>query len=643
MKRRIGFISEHASPLATLGGVDSGGQNVYVGELARHLTTLGYEVDIFTRWDNPDLPVIVSWVTDVRVIHIKAGPIEIIEKEKIFPFMAEFADSMIAFISAEPAHYGLFHANFWMSAMIASEIKKTFSIPFVVTFHALGYIRKIYQGDNDKFPAERISIEKQIVRDADQIVAECPQDKEDLINYYEATADKITVIPCGFNPAQFYPIDKMLARMILKLDKEPFTILQLGRLVPRKGIDNVIQAVSKLKKTNRNVRLVVVGGETEDVHDGNNPEAHRLMTLAHREGVADIVRFTGRKNREELKYYYAAADVFVTTPWYEPFGITPLEAMACGTPVIGSDVGGIKFSIEDGKTGFLVPPKNPEALAEKIFELMNNAEMLRQMQRNALRRAGALFTWAKVSDMMASLYERILLLNPIYRSEEAEAIAFIEESFEEASSTFLLAKETLSISILKAASMVVNAFRKNKKVLICGNGGSAAESQHLAAELVGRFEIAHRQALPAIALTADTSTITAWANDIGYDDVFARQVEAFGQRGDILLCFSTSGQSANVIQAMKTALEKNMYCIALTGKGGGEMSSYAHVNLIVPSVSTVRIQETHLHVLHTLCSLIEGNLFKSKRQPMAVEQKVHSGKITHKRSIGTVVNDNSMK
>jgi D-inositol-3-phosphate glycosyltransferase len=164
--------------------------------------------------------------------------------------------------------------------------------------------------------------------------------------------------------------------------------------------------------------------------------------------------------------------------------------------------------------------------------------------------------------------------------------------------------------ISRAASMMATCFRKNRKVLICGNGGSAAESQHLAAELVGRFTMPERQALPAIALTADGAIATAWANDVGFDEIFARQIEAYGQKGDILFCFSTSGQSANVIQAMKKALEKNMYCIALTGKGGGEMALLAHVNIVVPSSNTQRIQEIHLHILHTICSLIEAELFR---------------------------------
>jgi D-inositol-3-phosphate glycosyltransferase len=611
MKRRIAFISEHASPLATLGGVDSGGQNVYVGELARHLVTFGYQVDIFTRWDNRQLPETISWIADVRVIHVQAGPVSVIEKEQLLQYMEEFTSNMLAFMDREGLFYQLIHANFFMSALVAADIKGITGIPFVVTFHALGCIRKIFQGGNDKFPSKRIEIEKRIVNEADHIIAECPQDKEDLLKHYNAPPNKITIIPCGFNAQEFYPIDRLVARMVLNLPTTEHIALQLGRMVPRKGVDNVIRAVAKLRKTSLPVRLIIVGGEMEEADLMRDPEISRLKSIAREEGVLDFVTFAGRKNRDILKYYYAAADVFITTPWYEPFGITPLEAMACGTPVIGSDVGGIKYSVEDGKTGYLVPPRDPDSLAVKMYELLHDPALLHRMKQQAIKRVNFHFTWTKVAQQMANLYDRVL-----EKDFEEDASAIIEKAFDHAVNTLEKSKKTLTKAIIEASLLLTNCFKRNRKVLVCGNGGSAAESQHLSAELVGRFEMAERRALPAIALTADTSVITAWSNDFSYDEVFSRQVEAFGQKGDILFCFSTSGQSTNVINAMKTALEKQMICISLTGKGGGEMSSYAHTNLVVPSHNTQRIQELHLHILHTICRLVEEKLFGNVRQPV---------------------------
>lgn len=609
MKRKIAFISEHASPLATLGGVDSGGQNVYVGELAKHLAQLGFEIDIFTRCDNERLPSIVLWVKDVRIIHIKAGPQYFIEKEQLLGYMGEFADNMERFIHRENIVYHLIHANFFMSAMVAQTLKNKIAVPFVVTFHALGAVRKLHQGANDAFPPERLQIEKSIVEDADHIIAECPQDREDLIQHYQADSAKITIIPCGFSEHEFHPMDRQLARMVLNIESNDFIILQLGRMVKRKGVDNVIKALKLVRERAIPVRLIIVGGESDLTDSSNNPEILRLQTIVAQHGLEDSVCFAGRKNRDMLKYYYAAADVFVTTPWYEPFGITPLEAMACGTPVIGSNVGGIKYSVEDGKTGYLVPPENAQALADKIVELLADSCMLDKMRHNAIRRVQFHFTWAKVADRVRALYE--CLLTPGENEFEMHAVAFVDESFDHAITTIQRAKKVLTSSVIQAGHLLASCFSEGKKVLVCGNGGSAAESQHLAAELVGRFELSNRRALPTLALSADTSILTAWGNDIGYEHVFARQVEAYGKKGDVLFCFSTSGQSQNVINAMKAALDQEMICIALTGKGGGEMTSYAHVNIVVPSNNTQRIQELHLHILHSLCHLVEVKLFGS--------------------------------
>lgn len=408
MKKNIAFISEHASPLATLGGVDSGGQNVYVAELAKYVSTLGYAIDIFTRWDDASLPEVIEWIPGVRVVHVKAGPLRNIPKEELLQHMPEFSHSMLAFIKNESIRYALVHANFWMSALVAAQLKEELNIPFVVTFHALGHVRRIHQGSQDKFPAERIRIEEETVMKADHIIAECPQDREDLIMYYNASPDKITIVPCGFNPLEFYPIDRLTARAVIEAGPEEKIILQLGRMVPRKGVDNVVRALAKANNQSTRLRLIVVGGEADHPNPLFCPEVARLQQIAREEGVLDQVTFAGRKNREVLKYYYSAADIFITTPWYEPFGITPLEAMACGTPVIGANVGGIKYSVADGKTGFLVPPNNPEVLADKITRLINDPALLQAMKNNAVKRVSALFTWAKVANSVTCLYENVI-------------------------------------------------------------------------------------------------------------------------------------------------------------------------------------------------------------------------------------------
>jgi len=406
--KRIAFISEHASPMASLGGVDTGGQNVYVAQLAKHLAAQGYLVDVFTRRESAEIAEVVDWAPGVRVIHVTAGPAEVIIKENILQYMDDFKDNMIAFIINKQLHYALTHANFFMSAQVAMGVKKELDIPFVVTFHALGHVRRIHQAEKDKFPEERLTIEEQAVQEADHIIAECPQDKEDLIQYYNAPVENISIIPCGFSATEFYPIDKEVARKIVGLPQKEHIILQLGRMVPRKGVDNVIRALGKLKGTKKPVKLVVVGGECEELVEETCPEYARLMNIAREYNIDASVIFTGRKNRDQLKFYYNAADVFITTPWYEPFGITPLEAMACGTPVIGSNVGGIKYSVADGETGLLVPAEDPEALAEKITELVNDEDKLNCMSRSAIKRVNTFFTWARVAGQVEALYKKLM-------------------------------------------------------------------------------------------------------------------------------------------------------------------------------------------------------------------------------------------
>lgn len=404
MKYRIAFISDHASPLATLGSVDSGGQNVYVAELAKQLAAKGYSIDIFTRRDDEQQAEIVNWLPEIRVVHITAGPSAYIPKEKLLPYMPVFAEEMEAFILRNQLDYRLLHAHFFMSGCVASVIRRQLGIPYIITFHALGLVRRIHQKEADQFPAERVSIETMLVHDADHIIAECPQDKEDLIQHYEAREENISIIPCGFSSEEFYPVDKASARRQLQLPINGKIVLQLGRMVPRKGVDNVIRSLAHVKTDTEPVYLVIVGGEGDLPDVLNTPELKRLQKVAEEAGVPSQVIFTGKQPRHLLRYYYSAADVFVTTPWYEPFGITPLEAMACGTPVIGSNVGGIKYSVADGSTGYLVPPKSPIRLGQKLDQLLNNPALLKKMKKNALIRVKKDFTWERVARSMHSIY-----------------------------------------------------------------------------------------------------------------------------------------------------------------------------------------------------------------------------------------------
>ena len=624
MTKRIALISEHASPLAILGGVDSGGQNVYVSQIARHLPPLGYEVDVFTRRNSDLLPEIVEWLDGVRIIHVPAGPAEFVAKEKLLPTMAEFTRYVIA--CCRDGAYDLIHANFWMSALVAAEVKKALDIPFVVTFHALGRVRRLHQGKDDHFPDTRFDVEDRIVAEADRIIAESPQEKQDLIQLYNANPARISLIPGGFDPVELAPVNKILARVALGFSPKERLILQLGRMVPRKGVANVIRGLARLIHDHDILaRLIVVGGEAEAPDPRLTPEIGRLKAVAEAEGVADQVTFVGRRGREALKYYYSAADVFVTTPWYEPFGITPVEAMACGTPVIGAAVGGIKFTVADGKTGFLVPARDPDALGQRLAHLYRHPELLDRFGRRGIQRANEFFTWPRVAGATADLYGEILTVGQQAVGQSAMAgqqpagadsrLELIDQGFVASIETLQQSQQLLQRAIADMAGAISACFAGGGKLLICGNGGSAAEAQHLAAELVGRFKRLDRDALPALALTADTAVLSAWANDAGYKHVFARQVEALGRPGDLIIGISTSGRSPNLIEAFKTAQTNSVGCLALLGGDGGELLELADTAIVVPSTDPQRVQEVQILILHLLCELVEEQLEAGRPTP----------------------------
>jgi D-inositol-3-phosphate glycosyltransferase len=405
---KVAIVSEHASPLALIGGVDSGGQNVYVANVAKQLARAGHEVDVFTRHDSHLMPEVVHWRRNLRVVHVPAGPTAFVPKEALLEHMDAFGDWLAEHLSASERPYDVVHANFFMSGAAALRAAQAIDFPLVTTFHALGLVRRAHQGASDGFPDERFAIERTLMQESRRVIAECPQDRRDMMELYDADAARIDIVPCGFDPEELYPMDRDAARAQLGWPEGEFTILQLGRMVPRKGVDNVIRAIAVLKRARVRARLCVVGGATDAADPVATPEIGRLMALASAEGVADRVHFLGRRERDALPIHYAAGDVFVSTPWYEPFGITPVEAMACARPVIGSDVGGIRTTVVDGQTGYLVAPNDPAALAARLAALQRDPALARALGEAGLARARRLYTWRRVARGIAECYERAL-------------------------------------------------------------------------------------------------------------------------------------------------------------------------------------------------------------------------------------------
>jgi hypothetical protein len=397
---RIALISDHASPLTSPGSIDAGGQNVYVAEVARHQRALGHEVDVFTRRDDPSLPSEVVTPDGVRVVHVDAGPARVIAKERLLPWMDDFAAAVER--TGRIRRYDVVHANFWMSTIAGMRLQRSLGTPFVVTFHALGKIRRREQGTADESPGGREAIETAAVRTADRVIAECPQDEYDLSELYDADLSRISLVPAGYEPRELSPRSRYAARKRIGIPLGGPLILHVGRFVPRKGIDDAIRGASTVLARMRHARMIVVGGHPDD--PASVQERARLERIARELEVRKQVAFAGAVPRHRLRDFYAAADVFVTTPWYEPFGITPVEAMACGTPVIGSAVGGIGYTVRDGVTGFLVPPRSPDAIAGALTEALADRRRLRRMGRSAASHVRPTFTWRRITEQLIDAY-----------------------------------------------------------------------------------------------------------------------------------------------------------------------------------------------------------------------------------------------
>ncbi len=414
---RIAFLSEHASPVALLGGADAGGQNVYIDEVSRNLARRGYAVDVFTRRPSIDAPEIIEWAPGVRVINLPAGPPQPRPKDELWPYMPEFCDAILRFMERDEVRYDLIHGNFWMSGWVATELRQRLDIPVVQIFHATGKTKKRHQKKVDTSPGDRIKTELGIVREVDRLIAQCPAERTELIEDYHADSRKVVIIPSAVNTKIFRPVAQAEARRRIGVAQEGKVIVYIGRMLPRKDIRNIVRALALLKRENKGEgegaihcapTLLVVGGETVEPDPEATPEIGELQRLASQLGVAEQVRFIGKRQANELRYYYGASDVMVTTPWYEPFGLTPLEAMACGRPVIGSAVGGLPFTIKDGKTGLLVPPRDPAALAHALQYLLSQPERCIEMGKAARQRVEHEFTWTIVAMRTAALYETVL-------------------------------------------------------------------------------------------------------------------------------------------------------------------------------------------------------------------------------------------
>jgi D-inositol-3-phosphate glycosyltransferase len=389
---RIAMISEHASPLAALGGVDAGGQNSHVAELASALAGLGHEIRVYTRRDSAELPEVVALDDRVEVVHVPAGPPSVVPKDDLLPFMGGFAEWM-----TRDWHRGwrpdVAHAHFWMSGLAAVTAGRACDVPVVLTYHALGVVKRRHQGAADTSPPHRIGYERELGRAVDRVIVQCEDERQELL-HLGVPRDRLTLIPSGVNLDRFCPDGPSAPR-----ENGRARILTVARLVERKGVEDLIRALPRVPGAD----LVVAGGPPKGrLHA--DPYADRLRRLAADLRVSDRVQLLGAVPAHEMPSWYRSADVVAATPWYEPFGLSPLEAMACGVPVVATAVGGLTDTVVDGVTGDLVPPRDPRSLGVALRRLLGD-DMRRVAYGAAARdRAAYAYAWPRIADRLAGVY-----------------------------------------------------------------------------------------------------------------------------------------------------------------------------------------------------------------------------------------------
>jgi D-inositol-3-phosphate glycosyltransferase len=409
MLRRAAAISVHTSPLATLGSSDAGGMNVYVRELSCHVGGLGIPVDVYTRRTDPEAPQSIQICDNVTVININAGPAAPLRKSELFRYLPEFAHETALYALRAGLRYDVVHAHYWLSGWVAHLLKRYWETPFVQMFHTTAHMKNAVAAFGQHESDQRVRIERELIALADSIIAANPDERADLIWRQHASAEKTCTIPPGVDTQLFRPLDRSAAREELGLDADAGIVLFVGRIDPIKGIDVLLRAAAELPPDPARL-FVFVGGDLDET-------GQPLGTLAGVEaqarelGVADRCRFVGAQPQDRLPVFYSAADIVAVPSLYESFGLVAVEAMACGVPVVASRAGGLTFTVEDGRTGSLVPPGEAEPLAEAIARLLADPALRARLGANA-HEAAQRFSWDSIASSVAHLYYRLAAGRP---------------------------------------------------------------------------------------------------------------------------------------------------------------------------------------------------------------------------------------
>lgn len=413
---RIAMLSYHTCPLATLGGKDTGGMNVYVRDLTCELGRLGVHVDVFTRSQDEHVPhVLHDLGFGNRVVHIPAGPEEPKSKSDITKYIPEFAQGIIQFAAEKGIKYDVIHSHYWMSGLAAELLSDAWGgTPVVNMFHTLGEMKnRVARSESEKADENRLNGERQVLRRADRIIVATLAEMTQLRFLYRADSRKMTVIPPGVDTSHFYPIPADEAKQYIGLKPENRMVLFVGRIEPLKGVDTLIQAMAclDLQGIHRPVHLAIIGGDVDVSPEDMSEEMSRLQKMCDDLCMGGMVLFLGKRGQDTLPYYYSAAEVVVMPSLYESFGMVALEAMACGTPVIASEVGGLGYLVQNGITGYTIPDSEPETLCDKLSWLLGNTDLRNEMGRSAAEYA-ANYAWNKIASQVIDVYKEVTIQTP---------------------------------------------------------------------------------------------------------------------------------------------------------------------------------------------------------------------------------------
>lgn len=409
----IAMLSYHTCPLATLGGKDTGGMNVYVAELTRQLGRDGIHVDVFTRSQDEHVPHVIHCLGyGNRVVHVPAGPEVPLPKPDLATHIPTFVDGIKRFAKDKGIHYDLIHSHYWMSGIAAEMLKKTWKVPVLQMFHTLGLMKnRIAQSPEEVEGDYRINGERRVTQIADKIVAATYAEEAQLEFLYGVKEEKIVTIPPGVDTSRFYPIPPDEAKEAIDYCSCPRLLLFVGRIEPLKGIDTLIRALALVRESGvlekQCYSLAIIGGDPDAPTEKMTAEMARLHTLCTELHLDDLVLFLGKRAQETLPYYYSAADILVMPSHYESFGMVALEAMACGTPVIASQVGGLAFLVQDGINGFVVPGGDPAALARTLTQLIQQPDLRTRLGKQAAEYA-SWYSWDKISARIRNTYDDLL-------------------------------------------------------------------------------------------------------------------------------------------------------------------------------------------------------------------------------------------